>query len=282
MISKTDKKLAEMQTIQLEMLHELDRVCKILNINYCLSSGTCLGAVRHQGFIPWDDDVDVYMKWDDAEKLAQNNHLFADKYFVQSKKTDPGAKKTLYRLRDSTTSYFLEEDLGCDMNHGIFLDIYILYPYPDNTLRAKKLILDSFFYLILQAHEPPRNHGKLVQMVGKAVLKLYPPRRAARKIEKVERAYRTNGGKRYYATYFGRDIHLFSCITYPQEWFDDPTYLQFEDLQVPCPKDVKRYCELQYGPNYMELPPEEKRTPHHDYVFYSADVPYETFKGKYY
>ena len=65
----SDEILYQMQQKQLSMLHELDRVCKKNGLKYALSSGTCLGAVRHGGFIPWDDDIDVYMSWSDAEEL---------------------------------------------------------------------------------------------------------------------------------------------------------------------------------------------------------------------
>ena len=111
------------------MLHELDRVCKKNNLKYALSSGTCLGAVRHGGFIPWDDDIDVYMCWSDAEKLVKCQSDFETKYFVQNYKTDPQFPSTHYRLCDSSTSCFLEETKGLDVNHGIFIDIYIYYPY---------------------------------------------------------------------------------------------------------------------------------------------------------
>ena len=68
--------LKSMQKVQLKLLHELDRVCKKNNLKYCLSSGTCLGALRHGGFIPWDDDIDVYMSWQDAEKLVDCQNDF--------------------------------------------------------------------------------------------------------------------------------------------------------------------------------------------------------------
>ena len=98
--------LKQMQDKQIEMLKELDRVCKILNIKYYLSSGTCLGALRHQGFIPWDDDVDTYMYWEDAEKLENNKELLGDHFFLQCRKTDPNVRDQTYRLRDSNTSCF--------------------------------------------------------------------------------------------------------------------------------------------------------------------------------
>ena len=270
-----------MQQKQMELLKELDRVCKILNINYYLSGGTCLGALRHKGFIPWDDDIDTYMFWEDAEKLEKNKALFGDKYFLQCRGTEPNVRDQTYRLRDSSTSFFVKNDRD-DINHGIPMDIYILYPYPDHFLSAHKLILESFVYRVLLAQRGPQNHGGLAGVLGSVVCKLYSGKRAEKKIEKIEKRYKYNGGEKYYATYYGRDATLFHSIIYPQEWFKDPIKTQFEDMMVNCPKDINSYCRLQYGDTYMKLPPEEKRKPHHDFVYCSVDEPYTNFKGIYY
>ena len=274
--------LGQMQRKQLEMLHELDRVCKKNNLKYALSSGTCLGAVRHGGFIPWDDDIDVYMCWSDAEKLVKCQSDFETKYFVQNYKTDPQFPSTHYRLCDSSTSCFLEETKGLDVNHGIFIDIYIYYPYPDNKMKAQKVIFDSFIYRVLVAGKGPRNHGKLAKLLGGTVSSFYKGERRRKKIQKIENEYKTNGGKSYVATYFGRDVTLTKSILYHVEWFKEPCYLMFEDMEVPCPGNPQKYCELQYGSTYMELPPEEKRHPHHDFIYFSVDEPYTQFKGIYY
>ena len=274
--------LKQMQQKQLEMLHELDRVCKKNNLKYALSSGTCLGALRHGGFIPWDDDIDTYMSWSDAEKLVKCQSDFKSQYFVQSYKTDPLFPSTHYRLCDSSTSCFLEETKGLDVNHGIFIDIYIYYPYPDSKLKAHKIILDSFIYRVLVAGKGPQNHGKAAKFLGSIVSKLYSGNRRKRKIKKIEEEYKNNGGKKYVATYFGRDVSLTKSIIYPREWFDNPKFLKFEDIEVPCPGDVEAYCTLQYGDTYMNLPPEEKRKPHHDFIYFSVDEPYTNYKGKYY
>lgn len=271
-----------MQKKQLEILRELDRVCKKNNLKYTLSSGTCLGAVRHGGFIPWDDDIDVYMSWSDAEKLVENKKDFAEKYFVQNYKTDPQFPSTHYRLCDSSTSCFLRETEGMDLNHGIFIDIYIYYPYPDRKILAQKIILDSFIYRVLVAGNGPKNHGKVAKILGKIVLNLYRGSIRKKKIEKIENEYKNNGGTHYVATYFGRDITLTKSILYPVEWFQNPCYLKFEDMKAPCPGNPKEYCKLQYGKTYMHLPPKDKRYPHHDFIYFSVDEPYTKFKGKYY
>lgn len=274
--------LVQMQNKQLEMLHELDRVCKKNNLKYALSSGTCLGALRHGGFIPWDDDIDTYMSWSDAEKLVKCQKDFKEQYFIQSYKTDSNFTSTHYRLCDSSTSCFLEETKGLDINHGIFIDIYIYYPYPDSWIKAHKIILDSFVYRVLVAGNGPQNHGRFARILGTIVSKIYRGDRKKKKIKKIESEYKHNGGKEYVATYFGRDVSLAKSIVYPVEWFENPKYLKFEDMEAPCPGSPEEYCKLQYGDTYMQLPSEEKRRPHHDFIYFSVDEPYTKFKGKYY
>lgn len=274
--------LADMQKVQLELLHELDRICRNNHLHYALSSGTCLGAVRHQGFIPWDDDIDVYMSWKDAEKLVECQNQFQDRYFVQSYKTDSEFPSTHYRLCDSSTSCFMKDTEGLDINHGIFIDIYIYYPYPDNEFMKKKITVDSFIFRVLVANTHPKNHGKLVALLGYVVLRLYRGKIRERKIESILREYKSNRGSKYVATYFGRDIGLRKCIKYPREWFTHPKMLQFEDMKVPCPGNPEEYCRLQYGDTFMELPPVEKRQPHHEFIYASATEPYMNFKGIYY
>ena len=282
MIEDNENILAAMQKKQLEILYELDRICKKNSLNYCLSSGTCLGAVRHKGFIPWDDDIDVYMSWNDAEKLIKCQNDFQEHFFIQTYKTDPGFQSTHYRLCDSSTSCFLKDMEMLNCNHGIFIDIYIYYPYPDSKILAHKIILDSFLYRILVAGDGPRNHGRIANTIGKIVLNMYRGKRRKKKINQIENEYKRNGGKNYVATYFGKDVTLTKSIVYPRMWFENPVYMQFEDMIVPCPGDIKKYCELQYGTTYMQLPPKEKQVPHHEFVYFSVTEPYTKFKGKYY
>lgn len=141
--------LEEFKKKQLQIIHELDRVCKKVNINYYLAYGTCLGAVRHKGFIPWDDDIDVFLTCNEMNRLLKNKELFGNQYFLQTRYTDSKYCNMKYSLRDSNTSYFSDEEDSRDINHGMFIDLYVLYPYPDNFFVAHKLIIDSYILRLL-------------------------------------------------------------------------------------------------------------------------------------
>jgi len=274
--------LEEFKTKQLEMLHELDRVCTLADINYYLAYGTCLGAVRHKGYIPWDDDIDVFFPAKEMEKLMKNRHLFNEKYFLQCRYTDPEYQNMKYSLRDSSTSYFSDEDDCDDINHGMFIDLYVLYPYPDSFFHAHKLILDSFILRFLYLKKAPANHGLLGRLGSKALRTLYKGKRAERKIRKIENDLKNNGGKKYCASFFGDDISPFSCFKFPIECFGEPKRLQFEDFMAPCPTNPELICELIYGKTYMDYPPEDKRISRHHVLYMSNEKPYTEFKGKYY
>lgn len=132
--------------VLLDLMMEFDRVCKKHGIRYAIDSGTLLGAVRHKGFIPWDDDVDVIMLRTEYEKLCQiAPKAFKHPYFWQNNETDPGSARRHGQLRNSATTAILKEEMKdghplYTFNQGIFIDVFILDEVPDreedlNSLR---------------------------------------------------------------------------------------------------------------------------------------------------
>ncbi len=274
--------LEEFKGKQLDLLHELDRVCEIAGIKYYLAYGTCLGAVRHQGYIPWDDDIDVFLPAKEMDKLMENRHLFKEQYFLQCRETDPQYQNMKYALRDSSTSYFSDEQDCDNINHGMFIDLYVLYPYPDNEIHAHKLIIDSFILRFLYLKKAPANHGMIGRIGSKVLLSLYKGEKAEKKIKRIEDDLKNNGGKKYCASFFGDDITPFSCFKFPIECFGEPKRLKFEDYFAPCPTYPELICELTFGKNYMEFPPEEKRISRHHVLYMSSEISYKEFEGRYY
>ncbi len=270
---------------QLEILRELDRVCKEAGIRYYLAYGSCLGAIRHKGFIPWDDDIDVVMTTTEMEKLVAAKDLFKEQYFLQTRDTDKNWSIMSCSIRDSLTTCFIGEEGMKDTNHGVKIDIYVLYPYPDNPFVAHKLIIDSYILRILymkQCHELPRNHGKMAQIVTKLFMGMYSQKSAERKIRKIENKLKNNGGRNYCSVFFGNDVTLFSALKFPVEMFEEPKYMQFEDFMAPCPTKPELMCQICYGDHYMEFPPEDKRVSVHDIIYLNCDEPYSNYEGKYY
>lgn len=137
------KQMKEVWAIQLDLLAEFDRVCNKHNIKYFASGGTALGAIRHKGFIPWDDDIDIMMFRDDYDKLLEiGPHEFQYPYFFQNKLTDPCCVDLISKLRNSETTALLANEIGTKFNYnrGIFIDIFPLDFIPDDQELFEDLV----------------------------------------------------------------------------------------------------------------------------------------------
>ena len=139
-------KMKKVWAIELDLLNEFQRVCKKYNLSYYSDSGTTIGAIRHQGFVPWDDDIDIVMMRSDYEKLRSVAATeFKHPYFFQVEDTDPGSARGHIQLRNSETTGILKHEFkrNYKFNQGIFIDIFPLDAIPDDEQLFKKQIEDS-------------------------------------------------------------------------------------------------------------------------------------------
>lgn len=140
------KKRKEIWCVEMDLLMELDRVCKKHGLTYYADSGTLLGAIRHQGFIPWDDDLDVAMMREDYEKLCRvAPGEFQDPYFFQTEYTDPGTLRGHAQLRHSDTTAVLKNEIhgAYTYNQGIFIDIFPLDNCVEDDERLDRQMEDA-------------------------------------------------------------------------------------------------------------------------------------------
>ena len=128
--------LQEIQNIEFEMLKWFHLLCEQNNLKYSMVGGTMLGAVRHQGFIPWDDDVDVYLPMEDALKLL--NVFQSDEYFLQCPETDIQTPYLMYKIRKNHTVMEDAIQKGLDIHKGIWIDVF-LYTNAGRTKFARKM-----------------------------------------------------------------------------------------------------------------------------------------------
>ncbi len=233
--------------VQLRMLRILDRICIAHNLNYCIAYGTLIGAIRHGGFIPWDDDIDVNMPMADYLKFVQiaKRELPGDIGFYCGKETQCGFGKLI-----DLKSYYLDETLhaSTDAPPGIFIDIFPIRRYRSGWL-----------------------HKKTVAIVRHGILRSQP----FGKVTLVNLLRR----------WFWRLVN--SCIFYPLDWLNNsksgkvaavPQYMwgssgilpewpfpaskiTFEGFEFPAPRNTDFYLRSIYG-DYMKLPPKEKRYTH--------------------
>lgn len=273
--------IEDMHKVQLDLLKELKRICDKNLITYYLACGTCLGAARHKGFIPWDHDADVFMYMSDILKLESVKDQFKESYFLQCKETDPNFDSIIYRLRKSDTTCITKDSIGVDYNQGFAIDIYPLYYYPEKFFKAHCNILRSYVYRILSAGREPYNHGIFLKLGAKCLLALYKGEKRNDKSEKLKRKLCEVPRGKYVLTYFGLDISFTKALLYKTEWFETPTDMLFEGEVFSGPTNYKAYLRKKYG-DYMSLPPEEKRySDIEDIVIADVTKGYKEYKDVY-
>ena len=231
-------KLRDLQLRQLEILKYFDAFCKQNNITYWLSSGTCLGAVRHQGFIPWDDDIDVEMLSSDYKKFlkAWNNTA---KYSIQNRHTEKYYIFSFSKIRENNT-YYNEPGSVHYSNRGVFIDIFCMehfYKFP-----AK--VGDYFLRRISNLINTPNPHriNKMLFSIGKSLL--YFSGSILRPFMKI--SYNKNCVRHAFGS-CNADYARFLNEIFPL------TSLKFEDMHFPVPGNYNAYLKRLYG-NYMEIP----------------------------
>lgn len=261
-----------MWAVLLDMALELDRVCRKYNLTYYLSDGTLLGAVRHQGFIPWDDDFDVHMPRKDYEKFITLGHEFHNPIFLQTPNTDPNFFYAPARLRNSNTSGIIPMFKYQNFNQGIWLTIFPLdnmEPVKGEEIYKKinALNIENSTYMRLTNPELDETNRKRVENYsGRNPLDTYKEiHQLARTYENVETGYKVvmvHTMDNYKKKVFKAEDYC-SCIPCKVEGYDFP---------IPCGYDnlLKQY----YG-DYMKLPPVEERGKKHSSVIWNPDVPYK-------
>jgi len=252
--------LSQLHGKQYEILEELKRVCDAHGLVYFLTCGTLLGAVRHKGFIPWDDDIDVLMPILDCQKLESlfSRGAFRERFFLQTPTTDPGCKMPFFRLRMNGTTFVLKGHVHKDIHHGISIDIYPLYNVPDSRFMRKVQAFHAAAYALLELGVPPKNQGSASKTIANTLLFLLRGRLRTwykNRCHRLMACY--EGAKTARKAYWGGNLAIWSQ-TYPSGIFDHPVPLQFEKgfFSVPCGYD--EFLKRKYG-DYMALPPPEKR-----------------------
>ena len=255
-LRKDNEDLKKIKQIELEMLDLFIQVCEKLNLQYFLLGGTLLGAVRHKGFIPWDDDIDVGMPRQDYEVfISKAQKLLPEKFFVQTYKTDPEWVAHFCKLRNSETTFIESSVKNRKINHGVFIDIFSL-DYCSNSpfSKLKNLLLKSIE--TKEFNQEKSKKGKLLNVIATVITFNMSPKTAFQKREKLLMA-KHNGS--YLANYSGAwgDKEIV-----PAEWYGSGAALEFEGRKVIGPKEYNKWLTQVYG-DYMQLPPIEKQVTHH-------------------
>ncbi len=271
-----------LHSVQLTILKEFDRVCRENDIEYFLAYGTLLGAIRHNGFIPWDDDIDVFMKYSEYCKLKMlPNGVWKTPFFLQTPETDKEYKKCYIKLRKSDTTLIVDDVADLDINHGVDIDIYPIFKLTKSAKMRKRQYRDTMTYMLLQVDTPPVNHGKIFYYGGKIILGLLPTKLKKRiKNNLIDRIAAVDNTP--YSYVINGNIEIMRQV-FKNVWFEGKEDHPFEDGIFPIPKGWDEWLRSRYGDNYMDLPPENKRgIKLEQFMFVDVNNPYIKYKGVYY
>lgn len=274
----------EFQKEMLLNLKEFIRVCDKHNLRYFLVTGSALGAVRHQGFIPWDDDIDVAMPRPDAMKLLALKDEFKAPYFLQHYKTDKGYAYPFMKLRNSNTTYIENNFAYHNINHGIWIDIFILdgmSKTPKLKNKLKNHLYWPLFYLVFAAnfYQKPRLKTFIPQILLYLVSILLLPFKLGNWL--IKAIDKSMARIKYDEAYLVGAYLLWggNKEAMPKELYGKGKKVLFEGVEVMIPEKCDEYLTRRFG-NYMELPPENKRYGHHHHKGASTTISYKDYYKK--
>ena len=265
--------IKKIQLEQLNILREFDHMCKKHDIKYQLMAGTLLGSVRHQGFIPWDDDIDVCLLRDDYERFIDLASKKLDpKYFLQTVKTDQNYLMQYAKIRKNNTLFLEKLSSDLDIHHGVYIDLFPLDNIMPNTLkgafqqkllfmigrmnltRSKSICLDTENVL-----------SKYTRLFLHYTQKLTPKRWTDNLQENTAMMFKND--KVEYVTHLtnGATKARYDKYMMKKTEFYDLIEGDFEGFRFPIPKNYHDVLSNLFG-DYRQLPPENQREPHHGVI----------------
>ena len=253
-----EEQLRACQLKQLSILEEIDRICQRHQINYWLDGGTLLGAVRHGGFIPWDDDIDIAMRKDDLERFINIAPAeLREGLFLQTPQTEPESKEPIIKVRD-LNSFYVEgaDNFAADYQKGLYVDIFPMTAYPTLPRQWVKRItlgISKSYSILRKAHYYSlRSFAEFFWFGAKYLL--------CTSLWKVLSTLRPKD------TYFSNIlINNGYGIMHRQDSIFPTSTITFEGKTFRAPANPNAYLSDLYR-NYMEIPPEEQRKIHSVFI----------------
>lgn len=281
----TELEVKKTQKILLNILDEILRVCETENLNVFLGGGSLLGSLRHKGFIPWDDDIDLFMPREDYEKLSKIWKNCADEKYVLIRTTkDKNYHFRVIGIADSQTTVVKKYNIGSDLVHALFVDIMPIDGIPNSKLLRGIQIVDACLFNVFNVQRKANFENKLISLVTDMALRLIKNTNIRYMIW--SHSERRISKYSLYDTAYCKELTTKTRAMFrplPSDWFINYDYGEFEGRKVKIPSGAEKWMTQIYG-DFMTLPPDDEQVPIHDstVVFKDLDTPYVEYRGIYF
>lgn len=274
------KKQKQIWAIEIDLFCELKRVCDKYNLRMLSFAGTMLGAIRHKGFIPWDDDMDVCFLPEDFYKLLEvADKEFKHPYFLQHALNDREFFCGYARLRNSETTGVIAWNDSPNYNNGIYIDVFIINGIPQNKIQ--ELSFKIRFKLVnqlikLYSNTLPSNYIKrVIKVIAKStVCKVLPYETAVEYYRRTIGRYDRNSDQYGLMTHGLKNAKKYSCRLHD---FENINQFNFEYITVPVSNNYDEMLKSTYG-EYMKFPPVEQRGKWHEgKIHFDPEIPYKEY-----
>ena len=259
-------RLDEYKKILVDILIEVDDFCRQNNIHYYLTGGTLIGAVRHKGFIPWDDDIDISMFRDDYDYFIKNFQPKSESIKVLSLYNDTDYNYPFAKVVDNKVG--LLEDMPGAVEIGAYIDLFPLDYFAGTTYSEAKRFLNKIQRLkwkrnfkIIRFERRRKLYKNILLFIGKCFTVFTNRRKISEKIDMTVKS-KANKNCPYVGVIVNATYGYGEIVN--KELYDSTVDLEFEGHKFEAPIGYDKILTSLYG-NYMELPPEEKRVSHHSF-----------------
>lgn len=272
---RVTKQMKRVWAIELDLYREFARVCEKNGLRYFVDGGTALGTVRHGGFIPWDDDLDVCMPRASYEKLKQMTKEFKFPYFLQNSYTDPEYAYSFMRLRNQNTTVVVKPFHYCKFSQGIYIDIFPLdkvtkEDYLPRRRKMYELIMRNSAYMRYCSPEKTHRDMELILQYQNEFTIPWVMFEDIENLATQDENLETEYISLLVSTQYNAERKI-----WPKRIFDGYIEKDFESIKVRVPVGYDEWLRI-YFVNYMEYPPIEQRGVWHDIDFY-PDIPYRKY-----
>lgn len=276
--------IRRLQLKELDSLIYFKEFCDKHNLMFYFCGGCCIGTLRNKGFVPWDDDIDVFMPRDDYERLPKLWEKYSENPRFCCLRTDDKifTGNIFTTIVDTAATCVKLNQVDIDVPHGLVLDVFPLDGCPGGFKRTAQKLW-AMIYALFLAQIVPQNHGGVIAAGSRLLLGIFRGDKIRRKIwrlaERKMSKYKIDDCDYVTElcagpTYMGRE--------YPKRIFESAVLKEFEGLLMPIPKGFDEYLKIAFG-DYMRLPPESEQIPHHDLYYLDLDKPcriYDDNKAK--